>query len=136
MTSKRPVDVMQTSGSDPLDSALGAHIRVRRKRMGVSQTKLAESIGVTFQQIQKYERGANRVSFSALVRIAKALDCRVADLIEDVDGVAKAATACTPASVLLMQFGAADLLESYSKIQSKTVRQAIVDLSRKLSMSS
>jgi transcriptional regulator with XRE-family HTH domain len=104
--------------------------------MGVSQTKLAESIGVTFQQIQKYERGANRVSFSALVRIAKALDCRVADLIEDVDGVAKAATACTPASVLLMQFGAADLLESYSKIQSKTVRQAIVDLSRKLSMSS
>ena len=47
----------------------------------VSQTALAEAIGVTFQQIQKYERGFNRVSFSRLVDIAHAFDCRVVDLI-------------------------------------------------------
>lgn len=51
----------------------------------MSQTALANAVGVTFQQIQKYERGFNRVSFSRLVDIAHALDCRVLDLIGDVD---------------------------------------------------
>lgn len=49
-----------------LDVALGLQIRRRRKALGVSQTALAEAIGLTFQQIQKYERGFNRVSFSRL----------------------------------------------------------------------
>ncbi len=53
-----------------LDVALGLRIRQRRKSLGVSQTALADSIGLTFQQIQKYERGFNRVSFSRLVDIA------------------------------------------------------------------
>ena len=53
--------------------------------MGVSQPALADAIGLTFQQIQKYERGFNRVSFSRLVDIAHALDCRVVELIGDLD---------------------------------------------------
>src|ERR1700735_2080392 len=68
-----------------LDVALGLRIRQRRKALGVSQTALADGIGLTFQQIQKYERGFNRVSFSRLVDIAHALDCRVIDLIGDLD---------------------------------------------------
>src|SRR6201985_236231 len=68
-----------------LDVALGLRIRQRRKSLGVSQTALADSIGLTFQQIQKYERGFNRVSFSRLVDIAHALNCRVIDLIGDLD---------------------------------------------------
>src|SRR6202051_4027587 len=69
-----------------LDVALGLRIRQRRKALGVSQTALADSIGLTFQQIQKYERGFNRVSFSRLVDIAHALNCRVIDLVGDLDG--------------------------------------------------
>ena len=69
----------------PMDIALGARIRQRRKGLGISQTGLADAIGLTFQQIQKYERGFNRVSFSRLVDIAHALDCRVVELIGELD---------------------------------------------------
>ena len=54
------------SSPNRLDVALGLRIRQRRKSLGVSQTALADAIGLTFQQIQKYERGFNRVSFSRL----------------------------------------------------------------------
>jgi transcriptional regulator with XRE-family HTH domain len=73
------------TGPDKLDVALGLQIRHRRKALGVSQTALADAIGLTFQQVQKYERGFNRVSFSRLVDIAHALDCRVVELIADLD---------------------------------------------------
>jgi transcriptional regulator with XRE-family HTH domain len=54
-------------------------IRQRRKTLGISQSDLSEAIGVSFQQVQKYERGANRVSASTLYRIAIALNCTPAD---------------------------------------------------------
>lgn len=60
--------------ADDLDVAIGARIRVRRKQLGLSQEKLGVALGVSFQQVQKYERGANRVAASTLVRIAQALD--------------------------------------------------------------
>jgi transcriptional regulator with XRE-family HTH domain len=75
-----------------LDIAIGAAIRLRRKQLGVSQSQLAEACAVTFQQIQKYENGANRVSFSRLVQIAHALGLRVADLVGDIDQAAGLAT--------------------------------------------
>ena len=71
--------------ANKLDVALGLRIRRRRKALKLSQTALAQGIGITFQQIQKYERGFNRVSFSRLVSIAHVLDCRVIDLIGDLD---------------------------------------------------
>lgn len=69
----------------PLDVALGVRIRWRRQELGLSQSDLANRIGITFQQVQKYEHGANRVSFSRLVEIAQAMDCRVTDLVGDLD---------------------------------------------------
>src|ERR1700760_1136603 len=60
-------------GPNPVDLHVGARIRMRRKLLGVSQQALAESLGLTFQQVQKYERGANRVSASKLYEIARAL---------------------------------------------------------------
>ena len=73
------------SPPSPIDIGMGANIRRRRKALRISQTDLAEAIGLTFQQIQKYERGFNRVSFSRLVDIAQALNCRVVELIGDLD---------------------------------------------------
>lgn len=61
---------------DPVDIAVAARIRLARKMRGRSQQALAEAIGVTFQQVQKYESGANRVSASMLARIAAALVSR------------------------------------------------------------
>src|SRR3954464_2505831 len=58
---------------NPVDLHVGARIRMRRKILGISQEKLAEDLGLTFQQVQKYERGANRVSASKLYEIARSL---------------------------------------------------------------
>src|SRR3954464_14725356 len=63
---------------NPVDLHVGARIRMRRKILGVSQEKLAEDLGLTFQQVQKYERGANRVSASKLYEIARSLQTPVA----------------------------------------------------------
>jgi transcriptional regulator with XRE-family HTH domain len=62
---------------DPLDQLIGRNIRLYRIKSGLSQTALGESIGVTFQQIQKYEKAANRVPGSRLIQIARALDVPV-----------------------------------------------------------
>ena len=58
---------------NPVDLHVGGRIRMRRKLLGVSQERLADDLGLTFQQVQKYERGANRVSASKLYEIAKSL---------------------------------------------------------------
>src|SRR6478672_9737009 len=65
------------TGPNPIDRHVGLRIRMRRKELGVSQEKLAESIGLTFQQVQKYERAANRVSASKLWEVARALNTTV-----------------------------------------------------------
>lgn len=69
-------------GPDPIDRYVGARIRGRRLGLRISQTKLGQAIGVTFQQIQKYESGTNRVGASNLFRIAKALGVDVSFFFE------------------------------------------------------
>jgi transcriptional regulator with XRE-family HTH domain len=68
---------------NPIDVHVGARIRLRRTLLGISQVKLAEAIGLTFQQVQKYEKGSNHVSSSRLVDIANALDVSVSYFFED-----------------------------------------------------
>ena len=79
------IDRAETAHPDPLDVALGRNIRTRRKSLGITQAGLGDAVGLTFQQIQKYERGTNRVSFSKLVEISKALNCRVGSLIDGLE---------------------------------------------------
>lgn len=67
-----------------IDKAVGARIRTYRKALGMSQTELADAIGVRFQQVQKYENGSNRVAASRLWQIADALGISVVALFEDV----------------------------------------------------
>jgi transcriptional regulator with XRE-family HTH domain len=62
---------------NPVDLHVGGRVRMRRKLLGVSQEQLADALGLTFQQVQKYERGANRVSASKLYEIAKTLQVPV-----------------------------------------------------------
>lgn len=71
---------------DPVDLFVGQRLRAERLRRGLSQTELGVAMGVTFQQVQKYERGSNRVSASTLAKAAAGLGIAVADLFPSVEG--------------------------------------------------
>jgi transcriptional regulator with XRE-family HTH domain len=71
------------SKSHAVDTHVGARMRQRRTLLGMSQTKLGDAVGLTFQQIQKYERGSNRVSSSRLFEFAKVLDVPVAYFFDE-----------------------------------------------------
>src|SRR5271167_338794 len=74
---------------NPIDVHVGQRIRQRRTLLGMSQEKLAEAIGLTFQQVQKYERGSNRVSSSRLFDLTRVLDVPISYFFEDMEtGVA------------------------------------------------
>jgi transcriptional regulator with XRE-family HTH domain len=110
---------------DPIDVEVGARIRIRRKHLSLSQSGLAEALDLTFQQVQKYERGANRVSASMLVKIAKKLDTSVAALVGETE-TEKLETGVYQSLALP---GAGDLLEAYSGMAIDR-RKAFLDLAR------
>ena len=118
-------------GPHPLDVALGGRIRLRRRELGLSQNQLARQVGITFQQVQKYEYGTNRVSFSRLVGIAQALQCGTIDIVGDLVS-SKASAVFSRHIARLNEPGAADLLEAYSTIQSPKHRRAILNLAKQL----
>lgn len=116
--------------ADDLDRALGNAIRLRRRSLNLTQEQLANACGISFQQVQKYENGANRVSFSRLVQIARALDCRVTDLTSALDQ-----PQIEPADFEFLKLmtlpGAVDLLKRY-EVMSPEARRLLVDLLRSL----
>ena len=115
--------------ADPVDVTVGARIRLFRKMRGMSQQALAETAGVTFQQIQKYERGANRVSASMLARIASALHAPVSELFGD---AGPGSSAVDEVAALLAQPGALELLRAFSDLPRGAPRAALVDFVRSL----
>jgi len=115
---------MTRQGPDPIDVAVGARVRIRRRWLGFSQTQLANALGITFQQVQKYERGSNRVSASMLVKIAAKLETTVAALVGE-DGQAPVeavvyAQLATP--------GATELLAFFAQIQDGEARRALLTI--------
>lgn len=82
----KPRDKIKPRRADATDAAVGQRIRARRIEQKLSQTDLGDGCGVTFQQIQKYERGANRVGAGRLVRIAAALEVEPATLLGAASG--------------------------------------------------
>jgi len=98
----------------------------------MSQQALAVRIGVTFQQVQKYERGANRISFSRLVEVADALSCRIGDLAEGLDRD-HSANDLRQLNALLAQDGALEILEAYAAVRSRPLRRALLAHARALS---
>jgi len=130
------IDVISAKAPDQLDVALGATVRLRRRTLGMSQEVLAEKCGVSFQQIQKYENGANRISFSRLVQIARALKCRVVDLMDVLDQPEGAAL--TDDMELLSRMrtpGAIELLVAFETLAPDT-RSSLLALVRTLAAES
>lgn len=112
-----------------MDVALGAAVRIRRRTIGISQEALAEQCGVSFQQIQKYENGANRISFSRLVQIARALKCRVVDLMDVLDGPDRETAGDLDMLTRLRMPGAVELLAAYEQMPPEA-RTSLVGLLR------
>ena len=102
-----------------LDAQLGERIRSRRRDLGLSQSALGGKLGITFQQIQKYENGTNRVSATMLIKLSDALAMSVTELLQQVDPGA------TPADA---ESQAKQLMASFAKIQSPDVRAAVLTL--------
>jgi len=88
---------LEDGAPNPVDVHVGARMRLRRTLLGISQEKLGEAIGLTFQQIQKYERGTNRISASRLFDLARVLDVPISFFFDDMPD---AAAASSPSAVI------------------------------------
>jgi transcriptional regulator with XRE-family HTH domain len=114
------------------DTMIARRIKLFRINAGLSQTELGDQIGVTFQQIQKYEKGANRVGAGRLSDIAKALGISVHALFpESSDALADTKSLPLPTELLAESY-ALQALQAFVAIQDKPLRQAIVQLLERL----
>jgi transcriptional regulator with XRE-family HTH domain len=116
---------MRAKGNQPVDLLVGARIRLLRKRRKMSQTELGKAIGVTFQQIQKYENGKNRVGAGRLHLVASALNVPIAELF---DGAAESGRALKATKPLAFDSQALRIAEAFVKIPDKQVRSSLIDL--------
>ncbi|MBD9541342.1 helix-turn-helix transcriptional regulator [Ensifer sp. ENS04] len=105
-----------------VDVTVGRNVKVIRKMLGMSQETLGAKLGLTFQQVQKYEKGTNRISASKLVAMSQALDCSIGQLFADVD----ASTNTVP--VPPVSIAALKLAGEFDKITSDTQRAAVAKL--------
>jgi transcriptional regulator with XRE-family HTH domain len=115
---------------DPTDAEVAKRMRALRLQRGLSQTELSDALGVTFQQVQKYERGANRVSAGRLFRIAKVLDVPVSFFFSDYKGRRSddREQAIAVDFDFLQTGGAMRLIRAYARIRDGGTRLALVRL--------
>jgi transcriptional regulator with XRE-family HTH domain len=125
---------MPSKAPNPVDRHVGSRVRMRRLMVGMSQEKLGDALGLTFQQIQKYEKGTNRIGASRLQQISEILQVPVAFLFEGVpggavnaDGVSDAPSPAYVADFLATSEGLA-LIRAFTHIPDIKLRRAIVDL--------
>ncbi len=112
-------------GPDAVDKLVGERVRFLRKERGISQAKLAESIGVSFQQVQKYELAKNRMSISMLTRVAETLDTTVGDVIGEHDDGRRN---FEDIAELMNQHGVLELVRAFSRLPEGPQRRAIINL--------
>jgi transcriptional regulator with XRE-family HTH domain len=119
--------------SDARDNEVGRRVRTQRLAKGLSQTELGQSIGVTFQQVQKYEKGTNRIGAGRLSRIAQALEVPVTYFFpNEEEPTLPDADPDTSPFALLSTSGAIQLVRAYTRIQGGSARAALVQLAEHL----
>ncbi|MDZ5700193.1 MULTISPECIES: helix-turn-helix domain-containing protein [Phyllobacteriaceae] len=121
---------------NPIDVHVGSRIRLRRNMLGISQEKLGESLGITFQQIQKYEKGTNRVGASRLQAIASILNAPVSFFFEGAPGEDGAPGFGEEGSTFVTDFLSTSegiqLNRAFVKISDPKVRRRVLDLVKAL----
>lgn len=124
----------------PIDVHVGKRVRIRRKLLDMSQTDLGDAVGLTFQQIQKYERGANRISASVLFRLSEVLDVPISfffdDMPDEIAGSkAKMEMSDAPDLSAFSSQDARELVQAYFRIDDSRVRRRMFDLAKTLARS-
>ena len=130
---------MAEKAPNPVDKHVGSRVRMRRMVLGMSQEKLGRALGLTFQQVQKYEKGANRIGASRLQHIARILQVPVAFFFDGAPASAEslateslADTEALPSPAYLSDFlASADglaLTKAFTRIKDAQLRRRIVDL--------
>ena len=133
------------NGPNPIDVHVGSRVRLRRMLLGISQEKLGQKIGLTFQQVQKYERGANRISAGRLFDLSIVLDVSISFFFDDLPVEAERA-ALMPGTEVSDELPSRDkpadsiatvetqhLVESFSQIHDLGVRKRLMELMRSMS---
>ena len=128
---------------NPVDRHVGERLRLRRMLLGLSQEALASCLGLTFQQIQKYERGANRIGASRLYDLARALGVTIDYFYEDMD---RAVEGASPRHIARLRHDppvadsplpsgreALEMIRAYYQIEDPEIRRRVHDLARALS---
>lgn len=130
-----------SNNPDPIDIHVGSRIRMRRTLLGMSQEKLADALSITFQQVQKYENGANRVSASRLFNISRFLGVPVSFFFDGApNNIARSGGALLAAEDRLHETGGAvleskesiDLLRAYYAIKDNAVRRKVYEMIKSL----
>jgi transcriptional regulator with XRE-family HTH domain len=114
---------------DPIDRHVGARLRALRRQLRLSQTQLAEALGVTFQQVQKYENGTNRVSASMMVRAARRLDVTPGYFFEGVDALPADGGPASPFLAMAGERTGLSLAEIWPDLTSEA-KQALLQLAQ------
>jgi transcriptional regulator with XRE-family HTH domain len=125
---------MSTKAPNPVDRYVGSRVRMRRIMLGMSQEKLGEALGLTFQQVQKYEKGTNRVGASRIQQISEILQVPVSFLFEGGpgggDGAGRTGDGASPAYIsdfLATSEGLA-LTRAFTRIPDAKLRRSIVEM--------
>ncbi|CAA7618142.1 Uncharacterized HTH-type transcriptional regulator Smed_0045 [Magnetospirillum sp. LM-5] len=130
---------------NPIDVHVGARVRLRRTLLGMSQEKLGEALGLTFQQVQKYERGANRVGASRLFDLSRVLDVPVSFFFDDMDDQLKEQSPALIAGIgelaelpahfehdPMAKRETLELVRAYYRITDPQVRKRVYELAKAL----
>ena len=142
---EEPSESTQVRGNarraNPIDVHVGTRVRMRRMLLGMSQEKLGELLGLTFQQVQKYEKGVNRIGASRLYELSRVLDVPIQYFYEDAHlqsgeappgGFADGDGTAYVADVLGSRDGL-ELNKAFARISDPSVRRSIVDLVKSIS---
>ena len=121
---------MSPKQPDSIDKLVGRNIRIQRLAKGLSQTELAQKLGVTFQQVQKYEKGVNRIGCGRLFQIARILGVHVMDFFDGSD--AGKPTMARNVRDLISEPQAFHLVEAFSEIGDRKLRRSVVELVKKI----
>ncbi len=139
----KQLSVSRKGKPNPIDIHVGSRVRIRRTLFGLSQGKLGKAVGVTFQQLQKYETGANRIGASRLYALSQVLDVPVAYFFEDMPRkISGKGGKSVPAKRIQEEFSAGPLakretlklVRAYYRIKDPNVRKRLFDLVKRFAV--
>ena len=116
--------------ANPVDVHVGARVKLRRQLLGFSQTELGNALDLTFQQVQKYEKGTNRISASKLHKMAEVLDVPISFFFDGVEGTKRDSDSGD--LDMMSRAETINLVRAYYSIEDDAVRRKVIELLRTL----